>query len=66
MDTNRKKADLAFKYLLYFKLLQYKIKQYKVDPQHIYNMDEKGFLISVLLKIKQIFSRRRYKEGGIK
>ena len=66
MDTNRKRADSAFKYLLYFKLLRRKIKQYKVDPRHIYNMDKKGFLISILLRIKWIFSKRRYKEGGIK
>jgi len=29
-------------------------------------MDEKGFLIGILLRIKRIFSKRRYKEGGIK
>ena len=29
-------------------------------------MDEKGFLIKVLAKIKRIFSRLRYKEGGIR
>ena len=66
MDINKKRADSAFKYLLYFKLLQCKIEQYKVDPRHIYNMDKKGFLIGILLKIKQIFSKQRYKEGGIK
>ena len=66
MDTNRKKADSAFKYSLYFKLLRRKIKQYNVDPRHTYNMDEKGFLINILLRIKRIFTKRRYKEGGIK
>jgi len=66
IDINRKRANSAFKYLLYFKLLRRKIKQYKVDPQHIYNMDEKGFLIGILLRIKRIFSKRRYEEGGIK
>ena len=29
-------------------------------------MDKKGFLIGVLAKIKRIFSRLRYKEGGIR
>ena len=29
-------------------------------------MDEKGFLIGVLLKMKRVFSCRRYEEGGIK
>jgi hypothetical protein len=32
----------------------------------MYNMNEKGFLIGVLSKMKRIFSRRRYEEGGIK
>ena len=66
MDATRKRADSAFKYLLYFKLLRQKIEQYNIDPQHMYNMDEKGFLISVLSKLKRIFSRRRYEEGGTK
>jgi hypothetical protein len=29
-------------------------------------MDEKGFLIGILTKMKRVFSRRRYEEGGIK
>ena len=37
-----------------------------MEPQHIYNMDEKGFLIGILSKMKRIFSRRRYKERSIK
>ena len=32
----------------------------------MYNIDKKGFLIGILLKMKRIFSRRRYKEGSIK
>lgn len=32
----------------------------------MYNMDEKGFLIGILSKMKRIFSRRRYEEGSIK
>ena len=66
MDTNRKRANLAFKYSLYFKLLQRKIKQYNVNLRHTYNIDEKGFLISILSRMKRIFTKRRYKEGGIK
>ena len=37
-----------------------------MEPQHIYNIDEKGFLVGILSKIKRIFSRRRYEEGSIK
>jgi hypothetical protein len=66
IDTNRKKANSAFKYSLYFKLLRRKIKQYNVNLRHTYNIDEKGFLISILLRIKQIFTKQRYKDGGIK
>ena len=29
-------------------------------------MDEKGFLIGILAKIKRVFSRRKYEEGGIR
>ena len=66
LDHNRSRADSAFKYSLYFELLKKKIEQYHIEPQHVYNMDEKGFLIGVLSKMKRIFSRRRYEEGGIK
>jgi hypothetical protein len=66
MDKDRKRADSAFKYALYFELLKRKIEQYEIEPQHIYNMDEKGFLIGVLSKMKRVFSRRRYEEGGTK
>jgi hypothetical protein len=66
LDHNRSRADSAFKYTLYFDILMRKIKQYVVEPRHMYNMDEKGFLIGVLSKMKRIFSRRRYEEGGIK
>jgi hypothetical protein len=58
MDTQRKKADSAFKYTLYFELLRRKIEQYNVDPRHVYNMDEKGFLIGVLSRMKRVFSWR--------
>ena len=66
LDHNRSRADSAFKYTLYFELLRKKIEQYGVEPQHTYNMDEKGFLVGILSKMKRIFSRRRYEEGSIK
>jgi hypothetical protein len=37
-----------------------------VEKEHIYNMDEKGFIISVLSKIKRVFSKELYKHGKIK
>ena len=66
LDNEHSKADSAFKYTLYFELLRQKIEKFKIDRRQIYNMDEKGFLISVLVKMKRIFSRRRYEEGGVR
>ena len=66
IDRNRFKADSAFKYSLYFELLRQKIDQYNVEPRHIYNMDEKGFLIGILSKQKRIFSREQYSSGKIR
>jgi hypothetical protein len=66
MDVTYKRADSAFKYSLYFKLLGDKIKEYDIEPRNIYNMDEKGFLIGVLSKMRRVFSRRHYDQGEIK
>jgi mannose/fructose/N-acetylgalactosamine-specific phosphotransferase system component IID len=43
-----------------------KIKEYDVQPENMYNMDEKGFLIGILPKGKRIFSRQQYKKKGLK
>ena len=66
MDSNCHAADSAHKYKLYFKLLKHKLQQYNIQPKHIYNIDKKGFLISIIGKLKQIFSRRCYKAGKLK
>ena len=66
LDKERLRADSIYKYLLYFELMRQKIEEYQVEPRYTYNMNEKGFLIEVLAKIKRIFSRLRYKEGGIR
>ena len=66
MDRDRCRADLGYKYSLYFELLKRKIEQYKIWPWLIYNMDEKGFLIGILLKMKRIFLKWRYKEIKLK
>ncbi|KAF2174500.1 DDE-domain-containing protein [Zopfia rhizophila CBS 207.26] len=66
MEKERKGADSAFKYALYFELLKRKLEEYKIQPQLIYNMDEKGFLIGKLLKMKRIFTQRSWEERGIK
>jgi hypothetical protein len=58
MDNDHHKADSEAKYKLYFNLLQQKINEYGIEPRHIYNMDEKGFMIGVLSKMRRIFSRQ--------
>jgi alkylated DNA nucleotide flippase Atl1 len=63
IDAARKRADSAFKYALYFEFMGRKIKEYDVQPENMYNMDEKGFLIGILPKGKRIFSRRRYEKA---
>ena len=62
MDRDRCRADSDYKYSLYFELLKRKIEQYKVWPWLIYNMDEKGFLIRILSKMKRIFLKWQYEE----
>ncbi|CEL07079.1 hypothetical protein ASPCAL10244 [Aspergillus calidoustus] len=64
MDSNRKRADSAYKYARYFDLLARKMDQYKVEAENIYNMDEKGFLIGMLSKGLRIFSKKKYQEGN--
>ena len=52
--------------LYIFELLRRQVDQYNIEPRHTYNMDEEGFLIGIVSKMKSIFSRRRYEEGGTK
>jgi hypothetical protein len=57
IDRNRHAADSHHKYELYFSLLRDKIDQYQIEARHTYNMDEKGFLIGILSRMKRIFDR---------
>ena len=66
LDLERKKADSAYKYALYFALIGRKIEQYNLGPEQIYNMDEKGFMLGVSTQRKRIFTRRKYEQGGYK
>ena len=58
IDRSRFNADSYDKYKLYFDLLHEKIRKYNVDPRHIYNMDEKGFLIGITSRSKRVFSKQ--------
>jgi len=43
-----------------------KIKKYKIERQNTYNMDEKGFLLDMLTKAKQVFTKAAFESGKIK
>jgi hypothetical protein len=66
IDGARKKAESVYYYSLYFELLGRKIKEYDIQPRNMYNMDEKGFLIGLLAKVRRVFSRIAYEAGRIK
>lgn len=57
MDLERHKADSEPSYRQYFAVLRQKIIQYNIQPHNCYNMDEKGFLIGHLQKVKRIFPK---------
>jgi hypothetical protein len=61
LDNCRHKADSRSKYSLYFSLLRDKIDQYGVEARHIYNMDEKGFMLGIVSPSRRIFSKASYK-----
>jgi hypothetical protein len=65
MDRTRVKADSEHSYGYYLKLLHAKIQQYNVEPRHIYNMDEKGFLAGVTSRQKRIFSRQLWEQKKV-
>ncbi|KAF2824492.1 hypothetical protein CC86DRAFT_421063, partial [Ophiobolus disseminans] len=41
-------------------------KRERGGGQHIYNIDEKGFLIGVLSKMKRVFSKSAFEEGKLR
>jgi transposase len=65
IDRNRHKADSITKYSLYFDLLHDKMKEYSVLPGQIYNIDEKGFIISTTGRSKRVFDKVLYNQKGV-
>jgi hypothetical protein len=55
-------ADSGEKYKQYFDLLHQKIAEYKVLPENMYNMDEKGFMMGVISRMKRCFDRVLYEK----
>lgn len=66
MAAERHAADSEATYKLYFEMLLAKIKEHGVEPEHIYNMDEKGFMIGAIGRLKRIFSKARLKDRRFK
>jgi hypothetical protein len=64
MDRNRVKANNKDSYRYYFEL-HARNRQYNVEPHHIYNMDEKGFLIGITLRQKRVFSRQLWEQKRV-
>ena len=57
IDLARHKADSKASYSQYFTILRQKMEQYSIQPRNCYNMDEKGFLIGHLQKVRRIFPK---------
>jgi hypothetical protein len=57
LDRQRYKADTPSSYQDYFQLLQEKVEEHEIEPQNMYNMDEKGFLIGWSIKQQRVFSK---------
>ncbi len=66
MDQDRHAADSMGKYKLYFDLLERKIAHYSVESRHIYNMDEKGFMLGIVGRSKRVFSKAMYKQKRVR
>ncbi|KAF1968423.1 hypothetical protein BU23DRAFT_480320, partial [Bimuria novae-zelandiae CBS 107.79] len=56
IDSNCYKANSKTKYKAYFDLLHPKMEEYNILPCNTYNIDKKGFLISVIGRSKRVFS----------
>jgi hypothetical protein len=57
IDLARHKADSEASYSQYFTIPRQKMEQYSIQPRNCYNMDEKGFLIGHLQKVRRIFPK---------
>jgi hypothetical protein len=60
MDNGCHKTDSGKKHSLYFDFQREKIEHYHIEASHVYNMDEKGFMLGVIGRSKRIFSKASY------
>jgi hypothetical protein len=66
MDRLRHNADSMLKYKQYYDELYRKMEYYNIEERHTYNMDEKGFMIGVIGRMKRVFSKSVYMAGTAK
>jgi hypothetical protein len=65
INATRYKADSHLKYKLYFDLLYSKIEEYSIKPENTYNMNDKGFMIGVIGRLKRVFTRRQWEQKEV-
>jgi hypothetical protein len=66
IDRNRWKADSEEKYTWYFNFWHSKIVEYSIEPDQIYNMDEKGLLIGKTTQTHRVFNKAMWDRGELK
>jgi hypothetical protein len=57
LDLERHQADSLHSHEVYFNTVNQRFQQYQVLEDNIYSIDEKGFLLRRLNKVRRIFSR---------
>jgi hypothetical protein len=65
MDATRHAANSYIKYKLYFNLLHSKMEEHKILPCNTYDMNEEGFMIGVIGRSKQVFTRSQWERKEV-
>ena len=66
IDRDRFKADSEAKYTLFFQFWHPKMAEYGIEPDQIYNMDEKGLLMGRTTRTHRVFNRAMWDRGELK
>ena len=65
IERQRKEADSVVNYEYYFDLVKRKIAQYNVEPQNMYNIDEKGFSLGTITKQHRVFTKEAVRKKRV-
>ena len=60
IDRSRHNADYGLRYKRYYDELYHKISHYNIEERLIWNMDEKGFMIGQIGRMKRVFNKSFY------